>query len=360
MSNPSKSFMRSILVTGGAGFIGANFVHFLIAETAVQVINLDKLTYAGNLDTLAPLRGNGRHVFIEGDIGDRDLVRRLLRDYRVDAVVNFAAESHVDRSIEGPAAFIETNVVGTFNLLDCARAYWADLGVAGKAGFRFLQVSTDEVYGSLGPTGSFIETTPYAPNSPYAASKAAADHLVRAWHHTYDLPVLTTNCSNNYGPYQFPEKLIPLVILKALRGERLPIYGDGSNVRDWLYVTDHCRAIWQVLEAGRPGEVYGVGGDSEYTNLQVVDILCELLDEFLPDSPYRPHGQLKEFVADRPGHDRRYAIDAHKLRSELGWEPQEHFESGLRRTLVWYLEHQTWCERVMDGSYRGERLGFPP
>ncbi|WP_133511124.1 dTDP-glucose 4,6-dehydratase [Candidatus Thiosymbion oneisti] len=352
--------MRSILVTGGAGFIGANFVHFLIAETAVQVINLDKLTYAGNLDTLAPLRGNGRHVFIEGDIGDRDLVRRLLRDYRVDAVVNFAAESHVDRSIEGPAAFIETNVVGTFNLLDCARAYWADLGVAGKAGFRFLQVSTDEVYGSLGPTGSFIETTPYAPNSPYAASKAAADHLVRAWHHTYDLPVLTTNCSNNYGPYQFPEKLIPLVILKALRGERLPIYGDGSNVRDWLYVTDHCRAIWQVLEAGRPGEVYGVGGDSEYTNLQVVDILCELLDEFLPDSPYRPHGQLKEFVADRPGHDRRYAIDAHKLRSELGWEPQEHFESGLRRTLVWYLEHQTWCERVMDGSYRGERLGFPP
>ncbi|WP_089729528.1 dTDP-glucose 4,6-dehydratase [Candidatus Thiosymbion oneisti] len=352
--------MRSILVTGGAGFIGANFVHFLIAETAVQVINLDKLTYAGNLDTLAPLRGNGRHVFIEGDIGDRDLVRRLLRDYRVDAVVNFAAESHVDRSIEGPAAFIETNVVGTFNLLDCARAYWAGLGVAGKAGFRFLQVSTDEVYGSLGPTGSFTETTPYAPNSPYAASKAAADHLVRAWHHTYDLPVLTTNCSNNYGPYQFPEKLIPLVILKALRGERLPIYGDGSNVRDWLYVTDHCRAIWQVLEAGRPGEVYGVGGASERTNLQVVTTLCELLDELLPHSPYRPHGQLKEFVADRPGHDRRYAIDAHKLRSELGWKPQEHFESGLRRTLVWYLEHQIWCERVMDGSYRGERLGFPP
>lgn len=352
--------MRSILVTGGAGFIGANFVHFLIAETAVQVINLDKLTYAGNPDTLAPLRGNGRHVFVAGDIGDRDLVRRLLGDYRVDAVVNFAAESHVDRSIEGPAAFIETNVVGTFNLLDCARAYWAGLGVGGKASFRFLQVSTDEVYGSLGPTGSFTETTPYAPNSPYAASKAAADHLVRAWHHTYSLPVLTTNCSNNYGPYQFPEKLIPLMILKALRGERLPIYGDGSNVRDWLYVTDHCRAIWQVLEAGRPGEVYGVGGESERTNLQVVTTLCELLDELLPDSPYRPHSRLRTFVADRPGHDARYAIDARKLRSELEWEPREDFESGLRRTLIWYLEHQTWCERVTDGSYRGERLGSPP
>jgi len=349
--------VRSILVTGGAGFIGANFVHFLIAETAVQVINLDKLTYASNLDTLAPLRGNGRHVFVEGDIGDRDLVRRLLGDYRIDAVVNFAAESHVDRSIEGPAAFIETNVVGTFNLLDCVRTYWGDLGAAGKAGFRFLHVSTDEVYGSLGPTGKFTETTPYAPNSPYAASKAAADHLVRAWHHTYGLPVLTTNCSNNYGPYQFPEKLIPLMILKALRGGRLPIYGDGSNVRDWLYVTDHCRAIWRVLEVGRPGEVYGVGGESEHTNLQVVDTLCGLLDELLPDSPHRPHGQLKEFVAGRPGHDARYAIDARKLRSELGWEPQERFESGLRRTLVWYLEHRAWCERIMDGSYRGERLG---
>ncbi len=349
--------MQSILVTGGAGFIGANFVHFLSAETDVQVINLDKLAYAGNLDTLASLRGNARHVFVEGDIGDRDLVRRLLGDYRVDAVVNFAAESHVDRSIEGPAAFVETNIVGTFNLLDCAREYWAGLGVSGKDGFRFLQVSTDEVYGSLGPTGKFTETSPYAPNSPYAASKAAADHLVRAWYHTYGLPVLTTNCSNNYGPYQFPEKLIPLVILKALRGERLPVYGDGSNVRDWLYVGDHCRAIWRVLEAGRPGQVYGVGGGSERTNLQVVDTLCGLLDELLPESPYRPHDRLKTFVADRPGHDKRYAIDAHKLRSELGWEPQEHFESGLRRTLTWYLENQTWCRRVMDGSYRGERLG---
>jgi len=278
----------------------------------------------------------------------------------VDAVVSFAAESHVDRSIEGPAAFIETNVVGTFSLLDCARAYWAELGIAGKDSFRFLQISTDEVYGSLGPTGKFTETTPYAPNSPYAAFKAAADHLARAWHHTYGLPVLTTNCSNNYGPYQFPEKLIPLMILKALRGKRLPIYGDGSNVRDWLYVTDHCRAIWRVLEAGRPGEVYNVGGESERTNLQVVTILCELLDEFLPDSPYRPHSRLRTFVADRSGHDARYAIDARKLRSGLGWEPREDFESGLRRTLVWYLEHQTWCERVMDGSYRGERLGSLP
>jgi len=341
--------MQSILVTGGAGFIGVNFVHFLINETDVQVINLDKLTYAGNLDTLAPLQGNARHVFVAGDIGD----------YRVDAVVNFAAESHVDRSIEGPAAFIETNVVGTFNLLDCARAYWAGLGTAGKANFCFLQVSTDEVYGSLGPSGKFTETTPYAPNSPYSASKAAADHLARAWYHTYGLPVLTTNCSNNYGPYQFPEKLIPLMILKALKGEQLPIYGDGSNVRDWLYVTDHCRAIRRVLEAGRPGEVYGVGGDSERTNLQVVDTLCGLLDEHLPDSPHRPHGRLKTFVTDRPGHDKRYAIDAHKLQSELGWELREGFESGLRRTLVWYLENRTWCERVMDGSYRGERLGSP-
>jgi len=349
--------MMSVLVTGGAGFIGGNFVHFLIGASDAQVINLDKLTYAGNLDTLAPLRGNARHVFVEGDIGDRELVRRLLHDYRVDALVNFAAESHVDRSIDGPAAFVETNVVGTFNLLDCARAYWSDLGRAGKESLRFLHVSTDEVYGSLGPTGKFTESTPYAPNSPYSASKAASDHLVRAWHHTYGLPVLTTNCSNNYGPYQFPEKLIPLVIQKALRGESLPIYGDGGNVRDWLYVEDHCRAIWRVLEAGRPGEVYNVGGDSERTNLQVVDALCALLDERLPDSPHRPHAGLKTFVTDRPGHDRRYAIDASKLQRELGWAPQESFESGLARTLDWYLDNQAWCQRVTDGSYLGQRLG---
>ncbi|MCU0835325.1 MAG: dTDP-glucose 4,6-dehydratase [Chromatiaceae bacterium] len=349
--------MNSVLVTGGAGFIGGNFVHFLIGASDAQVINLDKLTYAGNLDTLAPLRGNARHVFVEGDIGDRELVRRLLHDYRVDALVNFAAESHVDRSIDGPAAFVETNVLGTFNLLDCAREYWSGLGRSGKESFRFLHVSTDEVYGSLGPTGKFTETTAYAPNSPYSASKAASDHLVRAWHHTYGLPVLTTNCSNNYGPYQFPEKLIPLMIQKALRGESLPIYGDGGNVRDWLYVEDHCRAIGRVLEAGCPGEVYNVGGDSERTNLQVVDALCALLDERLPDSPHCPHSGLKTFVKDRPGHDRRYAIDASKIQRELGWAPQESFESGLARTLDWYLDNQAWCQRVTDGSYRGQRLG---
>jgi dTDP-glucose 4,6-dehydratase len=350
--------VKTVLVTGGAGFIGGNFVHYLLGSTKdVRVVNLDKLTYAGNLDTLAPLGGDARHVFVQGDIGDRALVSRLLADYEVDAVVNFAAESHVDRSIDGPAAFVETNVVGTFNLLDCARTYWSGLGGTRKPGFRFLHVSTDEVYGSLGPDGKFTETTPYAPNSPYSASKAASDHLVRAWFHTYGLPVLTTNCSNNYGPYQFPEKLIPLMILKALRGEPLPIYGDGGNIRDWLYVEDHCRAIWRVLEAGRPGEVYNVGGDSERTNLEVVDTLCALLDERLPDSAHRPHAGLKTFVADRPGHDRRYAIDASKLSSELGWEPQESFETGLGRTLDWYLANPEWCRRVTDGSYRGERLG---
>jgi dTDP-glucose 4,6-dehydratase len=349
--------MKTLLVTGGAGFIGGNFVHFLIADTDVTVINLDKLTYAGNLDTLADLQGNSRHVFVQGDIGDRDLISRLLVDYRVDAVVNFAAESHVDRSIDGPAAFVETNVSGTFNLLDRARRYWSDLGAAGRAAFRFLHVSTDEVYGSLGPTGKFTESTPYAPNSPYSASKAASDHLVRAWFHTYGLPVLTTNCSNNYGPYQFPEKLIPLVTLKAMKGEPLPIYGDGSNVRDWLYVEDHCRAIWRVLEAGRPGQVYNVGGDSERTNLEVVDTLCGLLDQLLPESLHRPHAKLKVFVQDRPGHDRRYAIDATRIKTELGWEPRETFESGMRRTVQWYLEHQDWCRRVTDGSYRGQRLG---
>jgi dTDP-glucose 4,6-dehydratase len=328
-----------------------------MAQGGVQVVNLDKLTYAGNLDTLAPLASNPSHVFVQGDIGDRALVGRLLRDYAVDAVVNFAAESHVDRSIDGPAAFIETNVLGTFNLLDCARAYWSELSAERRQAFRFLHVSTDEVYGSLGPTGLFTEETAYAPNSPYSASKAASDHLVRAWHHTYGLPVLTTNCSNNYGPYQFPEKLIPLVIQKALRGEPLPIYGNGSNVRDWLFVEDHCRAILRVLEAGRPGEVYNVGGNSERTNLQVVDTLCALLDELVPGSPHRPHAGLKTFVKDRPGHDQRYAIDSSKLQRELGWAPQETFDSGLRRTLAWYLDNSQWCARVTDGSHRGQRLG---
>lgn len=349
--------MRTLLVTGGAGFIGGNFVHLKMRQGAERVINLDKLTYAGNPDTLAVFRDDPRHVFIEGDIGDQELVGRLLREYQVDAVVNFAAESHVDRSIDGPAAFIETNVLGTFNLLDSVLRYWRELEASRHSGFRFLHISTDEVYGSLGASGRFTETTPYAPNSPYSASKAASDHLVRAWHHTYGLPVLTTNCSNNYGPYQFPEKLIPLMIAKALNGEPLPIYGDGGNVRDWLYVEDHCRAIDLVLEAGRPGEVYNIGGDSERTNLEVVDTLCRLLDEALPDSPHRPHNQLKQFVSDRPGHDRRYAIDATKIRRELGWTPNESFESGLRRTLSWYLDNQDWTQRVTDGSYRGERLG---
>jgi dTDP-glucose 4,6-dehydratase len=349
--------MNTILVTGGAGFIGGNFVLLMLAESDARIVNLDNLTYAGNLDTLASVQDHPRHVFVQGDIGDAELVGRLLREYAVDAVVNFAAESHVDRSIDGPAAFIETNVVGTFNLLDRARAYWSGLDDAARRAFRFLHVSTDEVYGSLGPTGAFTETTPYAPNSPYSASKAASDHLVRAWHHTYGLPVLTTNCSNNYGPYQFPEKLIPLMIAKARAGEPLPIYGDGSNVRDWLYVTDHCRAIARVLEAGTPGEVYNVGGNSEKTNLEVVDTLCALLDEALPDSPHRPHAGLKQFVTDRPGHDQRYAIDAGKLKRELGWEPLETFESGLARTLKWYLDNEAWVQRVMDGSYRGQRLG---
>lgn len=349
--------MRTLLVTGGAGFIGGNFVHYILEQADVRVVNLDCLTYAGNLDTLAALKDNPRHLFVQGNIGDRELVSHLLAEHEIDAVVNFAAESHVDRSIDGPAEFVNTNVVGTFNLLDCARAHWSALDAAAKAAFRFLHVSTDEVYGSLGPTGLFTESTPYAPNSPYSASKAASDHLVRAWFHTYGLPVLTTNCSNNYGPYQFPEKLIPLMILKAQRGESLPIYGDGGNVRDWLFVLDHCKAIWRVLEAGTPGEVYNVGGNSERTNLDVVDTLCALFDELMPGSPHRPHAQLKTFVADRPGHDRRYAIDASKLKRELGWEPEETFESGMRRTVRWYLDNPEWCQRVTDGSYRGERLG---
>ncbi len=350
--------MQTILVTGGAGFIGGNFVLQMLRERDIRIVNLDKLTYAGNPDTLASVRTDPRHVFVQGDIGDRSLVSALLREHAIDAVVNFAAESHVDRSIDGPAAFIETNVLGTFNLLDCTRDYWTRLDADARAAFRVLHVSTDEVYGSLGPTGAFTETTAYAPSSPYSASKAASDHLVRAWHHTYGLPVLTTNCSNNYGPYQFPEKLIPLMIAKAQAGEPLPIYGDGSNVRDWLYVEDHCRAIARVLEAGRPGEVYNIGGNSEKSNLEVVDTLCALLDAALPNAPHRPHAQLKQFVTDRPGHDKRYAIDASKLQRELGWTPQETFESGLKRTLDWYLDHQTWMRRVMDGSYRGQRLGI--
>ena len=326
-----------ILVTGGAGFIGANFVLSTIAATGEAIVNLDKLTYAGNLKNLEALDGDARHAFVKGDIGDRALVRRLLAERRPRAIVHFAAESHVDRSIDGPAEFIQTNVVGNFNLLEEARAYWSALAGAEKERFRFLQVSTDEVYGSLGASDpAFTEATAYAPNSPYSASKAASDHLVRAYHHTYGLPVLTTNCSNNYGPRQFPEKLIPLVIANALAGKPLPVYGDGLNVRDWLYVLDHCEAIRLVLDRGRPGETYNVGGATEKTNIDVVKMLCALLDEARPRKSGR-HADLIALVKDRPGHDRRYAIDSAKIERELGWRPKESFESGMRKTVDWYL-----------------------
>jgi dTDP-glucose 4,6-dehydratase len=341
-----------ILVTGGAGFIGANFVLDWLRQSDEPILNLDKLTYAGNLDNLAALHGDPRHVFVQGDIGDRVLVGRLLTEYRPRAIVNFAAESHVDRSIHGPEDFIQTNVVGTFHLLDEARGYWQTLPADEQAAFRFLHVSTDEVYGSLRPEDPpFTETTPYAPNSPYSASKAASDHLVRAYHHTYGLPTLTTNCSNNYGPYQFPEKLIPLMILNAVRGLPLPIYGDGMNVRDWLYVKDHCRAIREVLARGRVGETYNIGGWNEKTNLEIVRTVCALLDELRPD-PAGPHARLISFVKDRPGHDRRYAIDARKIERELGWRPAETFDTGIRKTVAWYLEHMGWVERVASGAYR--------
>ncbi len=348
--------MPTWLVTGGAGFIGGNFVLDAVAS-GVRVVTLDALTYAGNLDTLAALEGHPGHVFEKGDIGDRDRVARLLAAHRPDAIINFAAESHVDRSIDGPAAFIQTNVVGTLALLECARDYWKSLEGAARDGFRFLHVSTDEVYGSLGDEGRFTETTPYAPNSPYSASKAASDHLVRAFHHTYGLPVLTTNCSNNYGPFQFPEKLIPLVILKALNGEPLPVYGDGRNVRDWLYVKDHCAAIRRVLEAGRVGETYNVGGDAERQNIEVVKAICALLDARRPRADGLPRESQITFVKDRPGHDRRYAIDASKLKGELGWAPTVSFEQGLAATVDWYLGNPGWVARVLDGSYQMERIG---
>lgn len=348
--------MATILVTGGAGFIGGNFVRGAVAM-GWTVVNLDALTYAGNLDTLAGLEPADGHHFVQGDIGDAALVQRLLAEHRPDAVINFAAESHVDRSIDGPAAFVQTNVVGTLNLLERARDYWRELPEAGRDAFRFLHVSTDEVYGSLGETGHFTETTPYAPNSPYSASKAASDHLVRAFHHTYGLPVLTTNCSNNYGPYQFPEKLIPLVIAKALAGEPLPVYGDGSNVRDWLYVEDHCEAIRAVLTKGRVGEVYNVGGDAERRNLDVVHAICALLDQRRPRADGKPRASQITFVKDRPGHDQRYAIDSSKLQRELDWRPQVDFDGGIARTVDWYLANQDWVTRVLDGSYRMERLG---
>ena len=348
--------MPTWLVTGGAGFIGGNFVLEAVGK-GIRVVNLDALTYAGNLDTLSSLEGNPNHVFAHGNIGDQMLVSKLLAEFQPDAVVNFAAESHVDRSIDGPGAFVQTNVVGTLALLESVRDYWRALEASKRDAFRFLHVSTDEVYGSLGDTGKFTESTPFAPNSPYSASKAASDHLVRAFHHTYGLPVLTTNCSNNYGPYHFPEKLIPLIIARALAGEPLPVYGDGKNVRDWLYVSDHCAAIRTVLENGRPGETYNVGGDAERQNIEVVETICRLLDERRPRTDGKPRASQITYVADRPGHDRRYAIDATKLQSELGWKPQYTFEKGIAQTVDWYLENQAWVKRVLDGSYRLERIG---
>jgi len=341
-----------ILVTGGAGFIGANFVLDWTAATDEPVVNLDALTYAGNLESLASLQGNPRHIFVKGDITDRALVDSLLAEHRPRAIVHFAAESHVDRSIHGPGDFIRTNVNGTFTLLEAARAHWLSLDEAGKASFRFHHVSTDEVYGSLSASApAFTEDHPYEPNSPYSASKAASDHLVRAWFHTYGLPVVTTNCSNNYGPYHFPEKLIPLMIVNALAGKPLPVYGDGQQVRDWLYVKDHCSAIREVLARGKVGETYNVGGWNEKPNLEIVHTVCSLLDELRPD-PAGSYKRLITFVTDRPGHDRRYAIDARKLERELGWKPFETFETGIRKTVQWYLDNAEWVAGVQSGSYR--------
>ena len=347
---------QTLLVTGGAGFIGGNFVLGAVGRS--RVVNLDAMTYAGSPETLESVAEDADHVFVRGRIGDGELVGNLLEEHRPSSVVNFAAETHVDRSIDGPAEFVRTNVVETQGLLGTVLEYWRGLSGAERDDFRFLHVSTDEVYGSLGPEGYFTEETPYAPNSPYSASKAASDHFVRAYHHTYGLPTLTTNCSNNYGPYHFPEKLIPLMILTALRGEPLPVYGDGRQVRDWLYVGDHCRAIERVLEAGVPGEVYNVGGHNERTNLEVVETICALLDDLVPDSPHAPHASLVTFVEDRPGHDRRYAIDAGKIERDLGWTPRETFESGMEKTVRWYLENRGWCESVAARGYRQERLGL--
>jgi dTDP-glucose 4,6-dehydratase len=342
----------TILVTGGAGFIGSNFILDWLAQSDETVVNLDKLTYAGNRANLSSLAADARHAFVHGDICDRTLVQKLFAEHKPRAVVHFAAESHVDRSIHGPAEFVQTNLIGTFSLLEEARAYWTALPAAENAGFRFLHVSTDEVYGSLGAADpAFAETTAYAPNSPYSASKAGSDHLVRAWHHTYGLPTLVTNCSNNYGPRQFPEKLIPLMIANALAGKALPVYGDGQNVRDWLYVGDHCSAIRAVLGHGRPGEVYNIGGNAEMKNLEVVHTLCAALDALRPD-PAGPRERLITFVKDRPGHDRRYAIDARKIAAELGWQPAENFKTGLTRTVQWYLDNAAWVADIQSGEYQ--------
>jgi dTDP-glucose 4,6-dehydratase len=354
MINLNKSGYIMILVTGGAGFIGGNFVLDWLSDLSAEgIVNLDKLTYAGNLATLEPLKADSRHVFIHGDIGDKNLVNKLLQEYQPRAIVNFAAESHVDRSIHGPAEFVQTNIVGTFNLLECAREYWSSLDAAAKKVFRFHHVSTDEVYGSLAATDpAFTETNPYEPNSPYSASKAASDHLVRAWFHTYGLPVVTSNCSNNYGPHHFPEKLIPLVILNALNSKPLPIYGDGHQVRDWLYVGDHCAAIHEVLANGKLGETYNIGGWNEKANIDVVKTICSILDELKPRADGKNYAEQITFVKDRPGHDRRYAIDASKLERELAWRPAETFDTGIRKTVQWYLDNPAWIEGVVSGSYR--------
>lgn len=342
-----------IFVTGGAGFIGANFVLDWLATTGEPVVNIDKLTYAGNLENLASVRDDARHSFVQADIGDSAVIAQLLAQHQPRAVLNFAAESHVDRSIHGPEDFIQTNVVGTFRLLEAVRAYWSGLPADAKSAFRFLHVSTDEVYGTLGATDpAFTESHNYEPNSPYSASKAASDHLVRAWHHTYGLPVLTTNCSNNYGPLHFPEKLIPLMIVNALAGKPLPIYGDGQQIRDWLYVRDHCSAIRRVLEAGRLGDTYNVGGWNEQANIDIVKTVCALLDELRPRADGKSYAEQIRFVQDRPGHDRRYAIDARKLERELGWKPAETFDTGIRKTVQWYLDHPEWVAHVQSGSYR--------
>lgn len=350
--------MQTLLVTGGAGFIGSNFVHYILENTNYRVVNLDKLTYAGNLNSLLSILHDPRHIFIKGSIQDRALVRHIFEQYRPDKVVHMAAESHVDRSIDDPGEFVQTNIVGTFDLLECVRHYWSQQDSSWQAAFRFVHISTDEVYGSLGKIGYFTEETKYAPNSPYSASKAASDHLARAYFHTYGIPIIITHCSNNYGPYQFPEKLIPLMILNALNGKPLPVYGDGSNVRDWLYVLDHCSAILKVLTDGRPGEAYNVGGHNEKTNLQVVQSICDLLDEMRPRHFEGSYRDLITFVKDRPGHDWRYAIDASKLEAELGWRPQESFESGLRKTVSWYLAHPDWLEDIISGAYRTNWLGL--
>lgn len=348
----------TVIVTGGAGFIGSAVVRQMVAETDETVVNIDKLTYAGNLESLGEARTHPRHLFERADICDGAAMARVFAEHRPRAVMHLAAESHVDRSIDGPAAFIETNIVGTCTLLEAARNYWDSLEGDARDSFRFHHVSTDEVYGSLGAEGLFTEQTPYSPNSPYSASKASSDHLVRAWHETYGLPVVLTNCSNNYGPYQFPEKLIPVLILKALAGEPLPIYGKGENVRDWLYVEDHAAALRLVMERGKVGETYNIGGRAERTNIEVARTVCAILDALLPDSPHRPHEALITFVTDRPGHDMRYAIDSSKIESELGWRQEESFQTGLRRTVAWYLQNREWWQRILSGDYRVERLGL--